>query len=156
MSVLYRHLAEKHGISFRFEAASGIAPAWLDHRGLHSCLANLVQNAFEACRGSRGVCVIALRVLEQAEVLRFEVEDNGCGIEPEVLDRLFRGIFTSKGPSGTGLGLVMTKKIVEDHGGTIAVESSPGRGTRFRIELPRSRLPAPNHESGGPGPAEED
>lgn len=155
---LYRHLADKHGIAFRLEAEGGIEPAWVDRRGLHTCLANLVENAFEACRGVGSACRIALRVREEIKAegpcLVLEVEDSGCGMEPELVARLFRGIFTSKGPSGTGLGLMMTRKIVEDHGGTIAVDSSPGQGSCFRIELPRTRLPTP--ENGGREPALED
>jgi signal transduction histidine kinase len=148
---LYRKISEKYGISFVFEPCPGIEPAWIDPRALHTCLTNLVANAFEACaqreeqEGTRTGCSIALRVCEEDEMIVFEVEDTGCGMDRSVQDRIFRGIFTTKGPSGTGLGLVMVKKVVEDHGGTIHVRSTPGEGSLFRIELPRSALPNTGH-----------
>lgn len=147
---LYRKISEKHRICFTLEAREGIAPAWLDPRGVHTCLTNLVANAFDACKQSdRDDCRIALRVDEREEAIVFEVEDSGCGMPAAVKDQLFRGIFTTKGPSGSGLGLVMTKKIVGDHGGTIAVRSAVGNGSLFRIELPRARLPRPGGEADG-------
>jgi signal transduction histidine kinase len=140
---LYHKISEKHGIRFVFEPCVGIEPAWIDPRALHTCLTNLVANAFEACaqreeqEGSKTGCSIALRVGDDHDTITFEVEDTGCGMDRSVQERIFRGIFTTKGPSGTGLGLVMTKKVVEDHGGTIQVRSAPGQGSLFRIELPR-------------------
>jgi signal transduction histidine kinase len=70
----------------------------------------------------------------------FEVEDTGCGMEPEVRDKVFNSFFTTKGLGGTGLGLLVTKKIVREHGGRIEVESEPGEGSCFRLELPRDGL----------------
>jgi signal transduction histidine kinase len=64
------------------------------------------------------------------------VEDTGRGITPEEMGRLFEPFFTTKGTHGTGLGLAVTWGIVEGHGGSIAVESEPGRGTRFTVRLP--------------------
>jgi signal transduction histidine kinase len=142
---LFRKVSERNGIAFGFAPEHEIPPAWIDPRGLHTCLANLVANAFEACRQSdRTECSIWLRLREEDDAIVFEVEDSGCGMDAEVQDKIFRGIFTTKGPSGSGLGLVMTKKIVEDHGGTIEVRSAPGQGSLFSIEFPRARLPRPN------------
>jgi signal transduction histidine kinase len=150
---LYRKISEKNRIDFTFSPGTGIRRDWIDPRGLHTCLANLVANAFEACKQSeRTECAISLRVKEENDAIIFEVEDSGCGMDAEVQDKIFRGIFTTKGPSGSGLGLVMTKKIVEDHGGTIGVRSAPGAGSQFTIELPRARLPRPN----GDGPPTEE
>jgi len=156
---LYSKISNKHGIRFNFTPCPGVAPAWIDPRGLHTCLANLVANAFEACaREDKQGCVIDLRVMEQDGAIVFEVEDSGCGMERSVQERIFKGIFTTKGPSGTGLGLVMTKKVVEDHGGTIRIRTAPGAGALFRIELPRATLPSPNGrqgQRGQGGPTEE-
>ena len=149
---LYHKISEKHRICFSLEAQPGVEPAWLDPRGMHTCLTNLVANAFDACKQSeRDDCRISLRVDEREGVIIFEVEDSGCGMSTAVQDQLFRGIFTTKGPSGSGLGLVMTKKIVGDHGGSVTVRSSPGQGSLFRIELPRARLPVPEGEASGGG-----
>jgi signal transduction histidine kinase len=65
------------------------------------------------------------------------VEDNGCGMDEETQSKLFQRFFSTKGTKGTGLGLMVTRKIVNEHGGTIEVDSVPGRGTRFNIRLPR-------------------
>jgi signal transduction histidine kinase len=67
--------------------------------------------------------------------VRITVADSGPGIPPERLPRIFKLFFTTKS-SGTGFGLAVAKKIVERHGGTIAVESTVGQGTCFTIELP--------------------
>jgi len=69
--------------------------------------------------------------------VRFSVSDDGEGIEPENLNRIFDPFFTSKEPgAGTGLGLAMVDRIIEDHGGTIRAESEVGVGTTFHLRLP--------------------
>ena len=65
----------------------------------------------------------------------FEVVDNGVGISADDRDKIFLPFFTTK-PSGTGLGMSIVKKIVDLHGGEVAVDSAPDRGTRVRISLP--------------------
>ena len=82
-----------------------------------------------------------VRSLEDNGTIIYEVVDNGNGMEYEVKKKVFTTFFTTKGLGGTGLGLLMTKKIVHEHGGTIDLESEPGKGTTFRIRLPRRRLP---------------
>ena len=68
--------------------------------------------------------------------------DTGCGMDYEVKRKVFTTFFSTKGLGGTGLGLLVTRKIVHEHGGRIEVESTPGQGSVFRIDLPRERLPA--------------
>jgi signal transduction histidine kinase len=63
------------------------------------------------------------------------ISDTGSGIPPEIIDRLFEPFFTTK-PNGTGLGLPITRRIINEHGGTINVESQPNKGATFRILLP--------------------
>jgi signal transduction histidine kinase len=72
----------------------------------------------------------------QGERVVIRVEDTGCGMSEEVRRRIFEPFFTHGKPRGTGLGLAITRAIVEQHGGSIQVESVPGRGSTFTLELP--------------------
>jgi signal transduction histidine kinase len=110
---------------------------------METCLTNLVSNGIDAAsmREEPGAKVV-VRTLEQNGELVFEVQDNGCGMDQELKAKIFTTFFTTKGGKGTGLGLLTTRKIVQEHGGCLEVESEPGRGSVFRIRLPRARLEA--------------
>lgn len=139
---LYGGMAGKAGIELAGDLQPGLAPAPLDPEGIHACLTNLVSNAIDACQMSeKKGCQVLVRTHEENGVLIFEVIDNGCGMDYEVKQKIFTTFFTTKGAGGTGLGLLMTRKIVQEHGGKILVESAPGEGTTCRILLPRDRLP---------------
>jgi len=138
---LYYAGALKAGVTLLFESDAGISLATMDPSDIHTCLANLVSNAIDACKASgKEECAVSLRVKQTDRSIVFEVEDTGCGMEPEVKEKVFNSFFTTKGLAGTGLGLLVTKKIVREHGGRIEVESEPGEGSRFRLELPREGL----------------
>lgn len=66
----------------------------------------------------------------------FSVTDNGIGMSPEVKSKLFLSFFSTKGHRGTGLGLLVTRKLIEEHGGEITVDSHAGQGTTFEVRLP--------------------
>jgi PAS domain S-box-containing protein len=118
-----------------------IAREILEASGIHTCLANLVSNAIDACKTSKeGGSTVRLRVGQGDGTVVFEVEDTGCGMEAEVREKVFTSFFTTKGLGGTGLGLLVTKKIVREHRGRIEVESQPGEGSCFRMELPRGNV----------------
>ncbi len=112
----------------------------LDPKGIHRCLLNLVSNARDACifdSNEEKKWVVQVRtILENDGTVRFEVSDNGCGMDEEVKKKLFTSFFSTKGGRGTGLGLLNTQKIVQEHGGTITVNSQPGKGSTFTIRLP--------------------
>lgn len=74
-----------------------------------------------------------------------EVEDNGAGIPDEMNNRVFEDFFSTKGSEGTGIGLLVVQKVAEEHGGKVALSSSPGRGTTFTVTIP-SQPPARSHE----------
>ena len=93
---------------------------------------NLVLNAIDATGKGGNIIVGARRAGSRVE---WTVADDGIGIDPAVQARLFRPYFTTK-KQGTGLGLFVTRRIVEAHGGTVGVESESGRGTTFRVSLP--------------------
>jgi signal transduction histidine kinase len=111
---------------------SGLAPFRLDQAQFSRVLENLMRNAIQAMPGD-GVLRVATRVVDQRCLL--SVSDTGAGIPPDLLDSVFDPLVTSK-PTGTGLGLALCKRIVEAHGGRIWVESAPGEGAAFCIDLP--------------------
>ena len=78
--------------------------------------------------------------LDDNGMIRFEVADNGCGMDEEVKRNLFTSFFSTKGGKGTGLGLLVTRKLVEEHGGKIDVTSQSGKGSTFVIQLPYSKV----------------
>ena len=83
---------------------------------------------------------VTVRWFEEEGAIFLEVEDNGCGIDEAHRKRLFHKFFTTKGLEGTGLGLLMTAKVVQEHGGRISVLSKKGEGSVFRMRFLRSRL----------------
>jgi signal transduction histidine kinase len=104
-----------------------------DVEQLKTCFSNLTINAVQAMAGG-GSLKISLR--PQKHNIRFEVADTGPGIAPEALGQIFEPYFSTK-ETGIGLGLALTKKLIEDHGGQITVESVVGMGTTFTVTLPR-------------------
>jgi signal transduction histidine kinase len=95
---------------------------------------NLLHNAAQSI--DRRGCIVVRTHRENGSVIA-EVEDNGCGMAPEVMERVFEPFYTTKPRGmGTGLGLSIARKIVEKHGGSIEVKSEPGRGTKFRMSFP--------------------
>jgi len=131
------------GIKLITEFQENIGPAALDSEGMHESLSNLLGNAIDACRISENPdeLEIILRVSEKDNAVIYEVIDNGCGMDYEVKRKVFTTFFTTKGLGGTGLGLLMTKKIIQQHGGEVEFDSILDQGTTFRITLPRDRLP---------------
>jgi len=122
-----------------------VSPAWMDPEALHSCLANLISNAIDACQisGENGLKV-RLKLHEEDSNILFEVIDTGCGMDYEIKQKVFTSFFTTKGRGGTGLGLLLTRKIAQQHGGSVNLRSEPGTGTTFELRFPRHRLPKPN------------
>jgi len=115
----------------------------LDPEGMEACLTNLVSNGIDAAMWKESehgqVCI---RTRDEGGDLIIEVQDNGTGMDREVKQKVFTTFFTTKGGKGTGLGLLTTRKIVQEHGGSMEVESEEGIGSTFRIRLPRNRLQA--------------
>jgi len=78
--------------------------------------------------------------LEKDNVIRFEIIDNGLGMDEDVIKKLFTSFFSTKGHRGTGLGLMVTRKLIEEHNGTIKVNSKPGKGSTITVLLPYKRM----------------
>jgi PAS domain S-box-containing protein len=106
---------------------------------LRPAFVNLLENAADACAAQATAREprVVLRVEGDEERVEFTVEDNGIGMNRDQLKNLFTLFFSTKGAQGTGLGLFIADTIVRRHGGGIAVESTPGLGSRFRVTLPR-------------------
>jgi PAS domain S-box-containing protein len=139
---LYREQAAQLGVALRLELADSLPRTVLDPKGLHQVLANLVSNALDACTlgdalPERPEIVLSTGTLP-GEGLLLQVKDNGPGVSEEVRKKLFTIFFSTKGSRGTGLGLLLSQKIVQEHGGRIQVDSVPGAGAAFQVILPES------------------
>ena len=113
----------------------------LDRDQFRQVLINLVQNAVEAIPAGRSGEVVVRADGGGTEPLRVRVVDDGGGIPPDVLPRIFEPLFTTK-KEGTGLGLAIVATRVQRHGGTLQVSSEPGRGSEFVIQLPPAQARA--------------
>ena len=141
---LYQESTAQHGIDLRAEVDEDVAPMWMDSEGMRGCLENLISNAVDACLTSDTPdCSIVAKSFERDDTVVIEVVDTGCGMDYEVKQKAFTSFFTTKAKGGTGLGLLLTRKLVQQHGGSIEFVSEPGEGTTFRLRFPRSRLPQP-------------
>ena len=108
---------------------------------INQVLLNLINNAAQAIESGRGTIRLTTRREDEAHVA-VEIEDNGKGIPPDLLPRIFDPFFTTRHPGkSTGLGLSISHKIVEQHGGSITVDSAVGIGTKFRVVLPLNPPP---------------
>jgi len=131
--------AGQEGISISCNGEKG-PPVELDPDAMGRALLNLTTNAVDACReksyaeGEHPKVEVSIK--RGKGDLRFIVADNGVGMSEDTRNKLFSRFFSTKDGRGTGLGLCVTQKIIEEHGGKIGVESSPKRGSTFTISLP--------------------
>jgi two-component system nitrogen regulation sensor histidine kinase NtrY len=121
-------------IVLRLDLADTVGRIGADPELLHRAISNLVLNAMDAMPQG-GTLTLGAR--QDGERVSISVRDTGFGLTPEECERLFTPYYTSK-QHGTGLGLAIVQSVVSDHGGTVSVQSKPGQGTTFRIELPRN------------------
>jgi len=147
---LFEHTATLAGIEIRSDLQPGIPYALMDEEAIHSCLSNLVSNALDACQTSdKPGRYITLSTRDRDGILVFEVSDSGTGIDYEIKKKIFTTFFSTKGSDkGTGLGLLTTRKAVQEHGGKVSFESTQGEGSVFSLEFPRDRLPQPSSHNG--------
>lgn len=128
--------AQRQGVEIKWFSAPDLPPVRLDADLFKQALLNLMLNAEQAMPD--GGTLTLLGGTEGPSVT-LDIIDTGVGIEPEALGKLFRPFHTTK-PDGSGLGLATARKIVTAHGGTIGVQSTPGRGTKFTITLPAAEV----------------
>lgn len=141
---LRRYALRTAGVQVETQLDPDLPTTWADPFQLQQVVLNLLVNAEQALaeRADDRRIVIRTAVTRGGSELQFSIADNGPGIDSERLDRIFNPFFTTKPVGqGTGLGLSISDGIVHEHGGRIRVDSMPGRGATFIVELPRVDAP---------------
>ncbi|QWR76830.1 sensor histidine kinase [Candidatus Magnetomonas plexicatena] len=130
-------------IEISIEIDESLPEVMFDQYALHTAVLNLLSNAVDACKDKiypeddyDGGHVSVRTYTCGDGCATIEVEDNGCGIKPDEISRVFNLFYSTKHTRGNGLGLSITQKIIKEHGGNIDVFSEAGKGTKFRIKLP--------------------
>jgi signal transduction histidine kinase len=136
VAALVDHKAKDQAIALSLDAEDALPRVVADPELLKTCFLNLMINAVDAMPGGGELRVVVRRARETgADALAITVTDTGRGMSPEDVRAAFEPYFSTK-DAGLGLGLALTRKILADHGGSIALDSAPGRGTTARIVLP--------------------
>ncbi len=135
---LMRHLVHTSGIQLQVTLGESLPWVSVDRNQVKQVLVNLFHNALQSMpEGGSMLVATSVQKRDKRSWVTVSISDTGVGIPPQDLQRIFEPFFTTKAKSGgTGLGLSVTYGIVTDHGGTIDVESQPGKGSRFTVFLP--------------------
>ncbi len=146
------------GVSLGWHPDSAMPTLQFDSEGIHRAVLNVVTNALDACEGRSGARVdVSSAFLPDQKLAQVIVADNGPGIPPDQLSKIFQLFVSGKGARGTGLGLPVSEKILKEHGGRILVETEVEQGTRFILELPAVTEPVTTdavHETNVTGAAD--
>jgi len=138
--------ARECGTDLEMDLDESLPDVWFDPDGIHRCLLNLVANAVDACTDmncSTKPARVSIRSSKPKDrAVEYRVIDSGCGMDEETKNKIFQSFFSTKGSRGTGLGLMITKKIIDEHGGEIEVKSKRGKGTTVVIRLPEKDQPS--------------
>ena len=134
-----QQLIHDKNIAIDMDLAENVPAVSGDRDRLIQVMVNLLSNAVKFCNPDRGMIVVRLRAVN--DQMRVEIQDNGIGIKPEDQTKIFEPFLQIKNPTlgrpaGTGIGLTITKSIIDFHHGRIWVDSEPGKGTMFSFELP--------------------
>ena len=137
---LMRPKAREFGIELQKDFIDRQHTGQFDADLIYRCLLNLVTNAIDACihaAAGKHKKIVVLRTRSKRDGgIEYQVQDNGCGMNAEVKKNIFQRFFSTKGSEGTGIGLMITQKIVDEHHGEITVESEEGVGSTFIIRIP--------------------
>jgi two-component system NtrC family sensor kinase len=134
--------AEELGATIRWAPVAGLPPLLFDPEGISRAVLNVVTNALDAIEGRPEPTITITAGLDRdAGLVRIGVEDNGAGMAPEMLERIFNVFMSTKGARGTGLGLAVSRKILREHGGDIRATSREGAGSSFVLEFPARLAP---------------
>ena len=137
-----RGKAAELGIEFKCELDRNAGEFGADAKAVRSLLINLVENAMDACRvdQKKNIHQVQIGMKGHTDWIEFEIADNGIGMDQETRERAFGLFFSSKRGNGTGLGLFISNKIAQAHGGEIKLESELHQGTRMIVKLPRKHV----------------
>jgi len=141
VAVVFESKLVQSGINFVREFDTAATQVRIDPGSVHAALVNILENAVDACQRdtAKKSHTITLSVSQTGEGVSFNVEDNGAGMDRETQDKIFNLFYSSKGTSGTGLGLFISNTVVRKHGGQIRVASTPGVGSVFTIHIPAAK-----------------
>lgn len=133
---LLREKAKSKEVGLQFIPDKRLGKVMLDGKAIYRGLLNMITNALDACPSEGGRVEVKTHLLPDGEQFQVVVRDNGQGISEENLAKLGRAFFSTKGAEGTGLGLSVTYKVIEEHKGHVQVDSKVGAGTTFTVTLP--------------------
>ncbi|MBL7068562.1 MAG: GAF domain-containing sensor histidine kinase [Candidatus Omnitrophica bacterium] len=133
---LIRPKAEKKNIKLNVSVKNLPSYICANEKGIHRSILNLLSNAADACDKKNSLINLKAVFAQETGLIKISISDNGKGMSKEDLKRIFQPFYTKAKREGTGLGLAITKKVVEEHNGSIKVDSELGKGTTFEISLP--------------------
>jgi signal transduction histidine kinase len=137
---LMKPAADEKKITLSADLSENLKPLYFDHEGIHRCILNLVTNAIDAAtdetsgKSAKKITVRTLKV--EGWGVEYQVIDNCGGMPEKIKNQIFKNFFSTKGSFGTGIGLMLTKKIIDEHKGLIEFVSEEGTGSAFTIKLP--------------------
>ena len=143
--------AEEYEVELSWKPDESIGTFVFDPEGIHRATLNIVTNAIDAASENdeeKPLVQVSTELFDEGRSLAVIVKDNGHGIPQETIENLFDPFVSSKGSRGTGLGLPVSQKILKEHGGRVLVDSKPGQGALFRLELPATLAEEVKSDSG--------
>jgi two-component system NtrC family sensor kinase len=139
--------AQEQSVELVWQPASDMPSLMFDPEALHRAILNIITNAIDACdEAEHGRVTVSSRYDDDAKLAQVMIQDNGAGIAPDDIEAIFNVFVSRKGGRGTGLGLPVTRKILEEHGGQVRVESTVGQGSKFFLELPATPAEADGNQ----------
>ncbi len=139
---LNRQTAADRGVTLAHEIPDGLPVVLCDPKLIHMAVTDILVNAIDACAwkdyasGESPEVVFRNSLTKEGDSFIIEIRDNGCGMNEDIRRNIFTPFFSTKKTRGTGLGLALTARIINMHGGEVSVESEPDRGAAFRVHLP--------------------
>jgi signal transduction histidine kinase len=141
IAALCQSTADQYGVALAVALDSKMPICLCDADKIHDAVLNLVTNAIDATSekvsgAARGKVEIATDFRKKASRIALKISDNGPGIPPAIQKKIFDPFFSTKGSKGTGLGLAVARKVIEEHGGILTLQSAEGKGSTFTIVVP--------------------